>query len=138
MNTQIVTAFETLGLSLEQIAGQFDIEVDEVRAILFDNSRAYRQQCGRLRSEDEVEELLTEYRALAKRSEVDAVRERALRFLIDERKGRNDIGKETLELKKRQTKVGEIDLSLRIAQFNETLKSTRAQIESTLEEKMPA
>jgi len=129
IETQILTAYETLGMSVEDICDQLSVDEGMVGEILWRMSAEYRKK-NKIGEED----LAGHYKNLALNSPVDSVRERALRWLIDESKGRNDIGIETLKLKKQELKLSEVDVSLRIAQFNESIKKTKAVVEQILTE----
>ena len=119
-------AYETLGLSVEQIAEQQDLEVAEVRAVLWQVSRKFKQDTGEtLEAEDEIEEL---YKDLAKHSSVDAVREKALRFLINEKKGRNDVPVELMRIKQRAQAVNETNLAMNLVSFNEEMRRIRESL----------
>lgn len=120
---QILVGFETLELSVEMLAEQFDLEVREVRGVLLENSKRYRE---REKAEPaDADGYLKELKLLAATTEIDSVKAKTLMFLIDEAKGRNDIASEELKLKRRQTAVGEVDLALRVKQFNDQIAQTR-------------
>jgi hypothetical protein len=93
-NQDILNLYEQ-GLSPECIAEDLGWEVEAVKAILGSQSTLYRskiksgEECEDI-TDEEYRELLKAYKSVAIYSDVDAVRERALRFLINERKGRND------------------------------------------------
>ncbi len=125
----IKVAYETLGLTLEQIAEQQELTVGEVHSILWSVSPKFKKDFGGTASSED--DLLEHYKNLALSSPVDAVREKALRYLIDERKGRNDVPIELLKLKKRSQAVEEVDLSLRLAQFNAEITKTREMLIDT-------
>ena len=119
-------AYETLGLTVEQIAEQQELEVSEVRAVLWQVSRKFKQDTGAaIESSDEIEEL---YKDLAKHSSVDAVREKALRFLINEKRGRNDVPVELMRIKQRAQIVNETNLAMNLANFNEEMRRIRNEL----------
>lgn len=125
----IRVAYETLGLTVEQIAEQQDLAVGEVRSILYGVSAVYKQDIGStLETEDEFVEL---YKDLARSCPETAVREKALRFLINEKKGRNDVPVELLKLKRRAQAVEEVDIMTRLAQFGDEIRQARAAINTT-------
>ena len=131
LSPQILVAYETLGLTIAEIAEQQEVPEGIVVTCLKQFSKQYQgedtgQPSGR------AAELISEYETLARFSEDDGVRERALKFLIDEEKGRNDIPKEHLALKKAQTQMNAVDLKLKIDQFNTTLAQTRKTIAETI------
>lgn len=125
----IRTAYEVLGLTVEQIAEQQDLAVGEVKAILYACSPVYKQDIGMsVESEDEFVEL---YKDLARSCPETAVREKALRFLINEKKGRNDVPVELLKLKRRAQAVEEVDIMTRLKQFGEEIRQARDAINTT-------
>lgn len=95
-NQDIVSLYEQ-GLSIDEIACELGWEREAVKAILLVNSKLYKEQCQTQEgaeqeiTDDEYKEILKAYKQLAIYSDVDSVRERALRNLINERKGRNNI-----------------------------------------------
>lgn len=113
VNQTIVTAYEVCGLSPEEIAAQEDLEVESVKAVLLQFSMDYRKNTTAVAvttikpsveedteepttvdpepeiSPEEYKTMWDAYKQLALYSEVDAVRERALRFALEEKKGRN-------------------------------------------------
>jgi len=113
---QVVAAYELAQLNEYAIAEQLDIaDPDEVTSILMQYSDVYKERNGNiisrgpnpLLSTDEVsnesaafKELHKQYRLLAKTAESEIVREKALRWLMDNELGRNDVAKEMLALKK--------------------------------------
>lgn len=145
---QIVYAFEVLCLSPAQIATQFEDSGENPESILKLLSEHSTKYIRTLREREKVlktttgdssspldEELLeleSEYRILAKSSENDLVRERALKFLINEKKGRNDLGDRNLKLKERALKLVEVDTSRRAIEFIEHMKKINAQIHNAL------
>lgn len=125
----IRTAYEILGLTVPQIAEQQEMQEGEVQSVLWEISSLYRKEhAGQMQSEDDFMQL---YENLARNSTVDAVRERALRNIINERKGRNDIPLELLKLKKRAQAVDEVDTMSRILQFNEEISRVRESLNAT-------
>lgn len=107
LHQAIVTAYEVCGLTPSEIALQEDLEVEAVKSVLLQFSAKFRkegeqpsfqqQSNGLVESVDPEPEITSdEYRAMwaaykeiALYSEVDSVRERALRFALEEKKGRN-------------------------------------------------
>lgn len=134
--TQVVAAYEQLGLTVEQIAEQMEMEVGQVKSLLYQLSTRYKQELGG--SIDNTDELVKLYEDLARSSPCDAVREKALRFLIDEKKGRNDIGLELLRLKRRQQANEDVDILMKVSEFNDIISRNRDRMAKTLEEAKPA
>mgnify|MGYP001567465887 CR=1 FL=1 len=92
--TSIVTAYEVCKMSPEEIAEAEGLELETVKMALKQYSRAYVAGIKNGKEDDvsdaEYTQLLGAYKQLALYSDSDFVRERALRQLINEKKGRND------------------------------------------------
>src|SRR5512138_2324777 len=86
LTSSILEAFETLGLSVEQIAESQNLEIVVVKSVLLQYSSKYKQQEGaapeELVSKDEVKSYVAAYKMLAY-NEDDYLRERVLRNLIN-------------------------------------------------------
>jgi hypothetical protein len=141
---QVVFSYEELSLSPEDISAQF-IDADEgltpaiVSSLLEKHSTKYRVALRGMEksvavgaSANQLEQLMTEYRNLAFCSDNDLVRERALKNLINEVTGRNDIPKEMLKLKSRDTAANEVNTAMRISQFTEQMTKNREMIANTM------
>jgi hypothetical protein len=95
-NQQIVTAYETLGMDAEAIASAMGFETFAVKAILNQESPAYR---AALKSNDKTAEFddndeavaLDTIRYLAKNAEDDGIRLNAAKYLRNDKKGRLDV-----------------------------------------------
>lgn len=81
---------------------------------------------------EELVELLTEYRHLSRASDNDLVKERALKFLINEKKGRNDLAARGLALKERQTGLQEVNTAARAKEFIDVMKQINDKLALTL------
>ena len=103
-NNTIVESYESLGMTPDEIATDQLWEVESVKLVLLQHSPLYRERLAVNGSEkynenstretfNKEEELLARdvIVRLAGSSEFDAIAFRAARFIIDERKGRNDI-----------------------------------------------
>lgn len=132
---QVIVAYETLGLSVEQIAGQLDMELGEVVASLQKYSRKYQSETRHADGPNpEIEG--TEYNTLKRRYELlsefaedEHVREKALRWLMNEARGRNDLPERLIRLKERQVGAQEVDVAMRLSQFNNEIKRTRRELD---------
>jgi len=136
---QIVFAYEELSLSPEEIASQFEdygLSVEDVQALLADFSAKYRETLS-LRSEaqtrgegtkEDLEILLAEYRHLSRASDNDLVKERALKFLIQEHKGRNDLPTKNLALKERALGITEVNTSQRAQEFINVMRGIQERL----------
>lgn len=134
--TQVVAAYEQLGLSPAQISEQMEMEEGQVKSLLWELSSRYKQEVGG--TVDTTDELIKLYEQLARCSPNDAVREKALRFLIEEKKGRNDIPMELLRLKRRQQANEDVDVLMKVSDFNNAISKIRESLDSTLLEAKPA
>lgn len=119
---QILTGHE-LGHSCSEIAEQLELDLNQVEACLMQNCPSYRSDkkttgTPALSGELNLEVILNEYRILAQFGESEMVRERALRNLINELKGRNDLEERALRLKERQLEKGGSQ-DERIKKFNQ-------------------
>lgn len=121
---QIITMFEDLGLSVEEIAEQQELNVVAVKAALLQGSRKYRELNNSHSSQDNLpaDDAFTasEEQAcrqviydLAVGSDDEKVRLRAARYIRDDKKGRLD-------------KVDLGKLNINVVVFNEALAKARA------------
>ena len=119
MLTAIRESYDTLGLSVEEIAEQQELDVTAVKAALLQSSAKYRAQS---KKEDELN-FTPDEQAIAKRviaelamgAEDDHVRLRAAKYLRDDAKGRLDLGKAS-------------DLRINVLQFNQILVRAKESI----------
>jgi hypothetical protein len=141
--TQVVTSYEVLGLNPHAIAEQLDIEegAEGVEEILRTNSDLYvahLRQAGALAKRDpantaivvtpeeaEYQRLKKMYMMLAETAPESSVRERAIRWLLDEAKGRNHTGVRQVELKEREIATRSSQEE-RLAKFNALIRQTFA------------
>jgi hypothetical protein len=135
INTRIIAMYETAEMTAEEIAMDEGLEVEVVKATLLQGSGVYRSQSrgasgskeGEKASEeepfmteDEFRQVKAAYKQIALDGDVDSgVRERALRNLINEHKGRND----TVNLVKNGGNIN-------ILMLNESLLKARRAIEN--------
>jgi len=123
VQVQIKTAFEELGMTVEDIAEDQELEVTAVKACLMQCSSKYRGLC---RTEDKEAALnfTDEQLADANRTihdlmmgaEDEGVRLKAAMYLRDDKRGRKEVVK------------GVGGMQFNILQFNETLKRVRNEI----------
>lgn len=92
---QIVTSYETLGLSVHQIAEVESIASTAVKAILFANSSKYRDDIGAKKDNDfnetDIDLALSVIRRVAQYSEDDGTALKAAMFIRNDKKGRLDV-----------------------------------------------
>jgi len=92
---QIVTSYETLGLSVEQIAEVEAIASTAVKAILYANSSKYRNDIDAKKENDfnetDTDLALNVIRRVAQYSEDDGTALKAAMFIRNDKKGRLDV-----------------------------------------------
>lgn len=124
-NQQIITAFEDLQLTPEEIAREQELEITAVKAVLMQFSSVYRKMC-KVESDSEAEfnfkdhELAVANQSIAELAayaENEAVRLKAAIYLRDDRKGRLDAVK-TLS-----------GLNINVLTINEQMKKAMAAIQ---------
>lgn len=126
--TQVVFAYEELGLSPVEISSQFEeygFSTEDIITLLSEHSSKYRQGLQERTEEqsrgestpEELEQLLAEYRHLSRASDNDLVKERALKYLINEKKGRNDLAARGLLLKEKALGMTQVNTSKRAQEF---------------------
>lgn len=96
-NQQIVTAFETLGMTPEEIADDQDLDLASIKSILMQSSSLYRKAC---KTNDELnftdDELVRANQVIlniAQYGEDERTRLRAAIYIRDDKKGRLDVVK---------------------------------------------
>lgn len=118
-NTQIVVAYEQLGLTPEQIAESQQLELESVKATLMQFSSAYRKaakQDDQLNfSEDELVRANQTIAQIMQYAEDDHLRLRAARYIRDDKKGRLDV----TQMK---------GLNINVLQFNTVLQRARERV----------
>lgn len=120
--TQLRECYETLGMSVEEIAEDRSLDVVAVKAGLMQCSPRYRQSC-RLETEEEdptlnfsnndLREVNDVIRQIALGSEDDNLRLKAAMYIRDDKKGRKEVIKAVS------------NMNLNILQFNETMSQLR-------------
>lgn len=109
-NTQIVSLYETMQMSVDEIAEDQGVDPAAVKIVLAQNSKLYRIQCGFVNDSNEQPEnsgntnanidgftkedndlALQVFRGIARDSDNDALRLRAAEYIRDDHKGRKDI-----------------------------------------------
>lgn len=137
---QIVFAYEELALTPAQIASQFEeygFSEEEILTLLSSHSKKYvallaartETQTRGGGTKEELDELLAEYRLLSKISENDLVKERALKFLINEKKGRNDLPARGLALKERAIGIQEVNTAQKAREFIDIMKQINERLQ---------
>ena len=127
-NTEVVTAYEELELTISEISAAFDYEEEAVKAILLSYSSKYRDSLaihaknGDVHpddvTDDEFRKINEAYIKLALYSDNDTVREKALRQLRDEKRKRLPAQQKTRGDSLKNVQVN-------ILQFNELLKAQK-------------
>lgn len=120
-NTQIVEAFEQLGMQPEEIATDQELDLTSVKAILMQFSSLYRKACAvkeDLSFTDEEEKMARQVISNIARGYVDDVDPRtqlkAAMYIRDDTKGRLDVVK------------AQVGLNLNVIMFNEQMKKAIA------------
>lgn len=116
LDQQIVSMYETLDMDPEEISDDLDCEIEAVKLSLKTHSGEYNKALKHEIediTDDEYDQINRAYKQLALFSENDAVREKALRRLRDEKRGR---------LKS----VGNLkSLKVNVIQINDSIKKAR-------------
>jgi hypothetical protein len=122
INQSIVTAFEELGMTPEQIAEEYNLEIESIKATLMQFSSVFRQNA---KKDDQLnftdQELIAANQTIAQimqYSEDDNLRLRAARYLRDDKKGRLDA-------------VKMAGLNINVLQFNVQLQKARKAIQES-------
>ena|ERR1044071_1472383 len=127
--TEIVASFETLGMSVEQIADDTGFDIAAVKAVLLQNSSLYRKEAKKddnlQFTEDEAAECKKIIFNLARHSEDEYMQFKAARYVIDSKAGRLDIGKNL-----QQINFNAIDFNI---QMTKAMKAARATEEKAIE-----
>lgn len=117
-NQQIITAFEELDMTPEEIAAEQDLELLSVKAILMQFSSVYRRQCKKqddFNFTDEEEVMARQVIAsLARYSDDERVKLRAAIYVRDDKRGRLDVLKNMN------------GLNINVISFNEQMKKAIA------------
>lgn len=119
----IVKDYESVGLSLEEIASEHNISIVEIKTLLLNYSSKYRADMKESKSLDFTDEQLE----LANRAIVETLQTtedehlklRAAIFIREDKKGRRDVLK------------GLADLQLNVAEFNLNMRKVLASRERT-------
>lgn len=123
---EIITRYEDLSMSVDEIAGDLELESDAVRLSLTQHSATYRSMIRHGSAENGGEsrvfnDLIATRAAKVMEqlldSDEDQVRFRAARFVIDEHKGRNDAAIRGLKAAQQ--------LGVSVLQINEAIKKAR-------------
>lgn len=128
VNIEIVTSYETLRMTPEQIAQDQDLDVAAVKAILLANSAGYRAQTTKeetkeLFSQDDLRQAVGVMKTSLLEDDPH-LRYRAARFIIDEVKGRNDARVQI-----------PIDSSFNALELNQRLLAARQALEKGRQQK---
>lgn len=127
-NTEMVVAYEELGMSPEEIASEYGYELSAIKAVLLAYSKKYKMgSMDRLKegvkslediTDDEFDQINRAYINLALYGENETVREKALRTLRDEKRGRlpTQIPQQSAALK---------TIQVNILQLNESVKEAK-------------
>lgn len=128
INQQILTAYEELGMSINEIATEFDgIDIVAIKSILMSFSPKYRKDMTENKSLDFNDNELSEANSvilhLMRYSEDEHIRARLARYVRDDKKGRLDIAG-----------IGRNGLNVNILMFNQRLAQARVAKERSKKE----
>lgn len=123
-------AYETLGMTPEQIAEDRQLDITSVKAGLMQCSSRYRRDCGKEEeaddslnfNDDDLQRVNQTIVELALGAENEAVRLKAAMYVRDDKKGRHDVVKQ----------VG--GMGFNILQFNQFMEKSRAGAEQIKQE----
>lgn len=92
-NSQIVSAYENSNISVDQLAEVFDLEIGVVKMALNSGSRKFRQNLKESTEYFDKKDVDFARDAMVGllQCEIDAVRFRSAKYILDEKKGRNDV-----------------------------------------------
>lgn len=122
---QVMFAKDTLGLEPEQIAIQLDLDVGEVNGIIARESGIKEAiLSSNFKTPEEIEDFIGQ---LVIRTDNDKVQLEALKYLHAEKKGRNDLGKEALELKRKRLALDAVNVGMNLEKFNMALEKARTK-----------
>lgn len=124
-NQQIVTAFEELQMTPEEIAAEQDLELAAVKAILMQCSSQYRRACAKdedLSFSDAEEKVARDtILSLAQFSDDENIRLRAAMYIRNDKKGRLDVVKQMA------------GLNINVISMNEQMKKAIAAVQRSKE-----
>lgn len=125
-NEQIVSAFEDSGMSVDEIAQGLGFDIIAVKAVLMQHSPIYRKQSKKEDAlqftEDEASEMKGIILNIARYEEDDQnLKFKAAKFILEDKKGRLDIGKQMPAL------------NINVLSFNEQMKKALAAEQRTLQ-----
>lgn len=124
-NQQIVSAFEDLGLTPDQIAEQFEYDEGAVKTILFQCSSVYRKAAkgdvSLQYSDDDAERAMQIIKDVAFGSEDDHLRFKAACRIVDEKKNRLDVQKSVSGL----ANFNIVNFNVRMQEALRSLEKTR-------------
>ncbi len=131
---EIVLLFDEQKLTTEEIASALELDVNYVEGVLQEFSGSFKEETRQLAkinpediSDNEYQDYLRRYKNLALSTENEYLIEKALRHLMNEKKGRNEIAA-LLEVRKGS------NVAININIFNESLTAARIQTEKVVKE----
>jgi len=120
---EIVTSYETLGMSIEEIAQDTGMEIAAVKAILFQSCAQFRKDAKSDESLqftlDEAEECKKIVMNIARYSEDEHLQFKAARYVLDAKTGRLEAGKQLQ------------NVSFNVIAFNEQMQRAMMAAEKT-------
>ena len=124
INQQIISSFEELGMSPEEIAEDQNLDLVSVKAILMQNSFLYRKKCKKGEddfnfSDEELQAANQTIVSLMRYSEDENLKARLARYIRDDKKGRLDVVKSMT------------GLNINVLAFNEQIKKAMEIVNKT-------
>jgi predicted DNA-binding protein YlxM (UPF0122 family) len=135
--TEIVELFEKHGLSIELIAAEHEVSEQYVKAVLMQYSRVYKTTHAKLAgnndyiSDSTLRELYDAQLALALNAENEAVKLKAIQFLINDKRGRLDVEIENAKNRAKEDSKGKV-VNINIQKFNVLIQRAKEQKELIL------
>lgn len=105
---QVVCLYEEHEMPIEDLSIEFGVSPESIKAALLQGSSKYREQLKASKEmvSDAEDKLFVEaYKNLALTTDNVFVKERALRNLINEKRGRNGVGQELVKADKKTTLI---------------------------------
>ena len=129
MKDQIVTLYEVEGMSIEAIAESLGLEIESVKLALASSSPKYAKDNKELFSDSDLANASLVMNSLLY-SELDAVKYRASKFIINEKLGRNDNLK---LLRSNLTNISINNINIQLLKAKEAIKRGKAKINNVKE-----
>lgn len=134
---RILTMYEELDMTVEQIASEEELDLELVKEYLASNSLVYRSKLKKGEEEitdAEYKQYLEQYKCLGLNSENEVVKEKILWKLIEEKKGRNEARIKALE-NRSSANINLLSGSVNLIVLQQALKAAQEAKKLVLEDK---